>query len=896
VAFNGLARAEEIEMLSILMARLRALLRKSEMERELDEELRYHIEQQTEQNIRLGMDSEEARRAARKAFGGVEQAKERSRDARGLRWIEDLWQDLRYGGRMLAKKPGFTLIAVLALTLGIGANTAIFSVVNAILLRPLAFKDPDRLVTVSHSNKKLNMISEISAPSFLDYRDRGDVFESAAAAVSFGVSMNLTGKGEPEQLQARGVTASFFPTLGVAAALGRTFLPEEERRGRDNVVILSYGLWHRRFGAASNILGRTLTLNGNVSTVIGVMPENFRLYRDDELWYPLALTPEQTAPNQRRSEWLWMIARLKPGVSLDQAQAAMNAVAGQIIQETRMYLSDGGWGIKIKPLQHEFVEEIKPALLILLGAVGFVLLIACANVANLLLARAAARRKEVAIRTALGASRPRLIRQLLTESMLLALAGAGLGLLLAVWGVDLLIKLYENNIPRAQEVGVDTHVLIFTLGLSVLTGLFFGLAPALQASKMEPTQILKEGGRGSSGAERALFRNLLVISEIALALILCVGAGLLIKSFALMLDVNPGFRTQNLLTLQVTLPDNKYSEDQKSVFYLQALEKVKALPGVQAAGAVSDLPLSGSAWSGTFGIDGRSLAPGEQMPHADLRSVSHDYLQMMGIPLRTGRYFTYRDTPETLNVIIIDDTLARRYWPNEDPIGKRVAFNNDSDGRSVWREVVGVVGAIKHKALDADSRGTLYFLHSQLPWRSRMNLVARSASDPMSLVSAVRAAIQSVDKDQPIYRVKTMDEWVTESMAQKRFSMLLLGLFAMVALLLAAVGLYGVMSYAVTRRTHEIGVRMALGAQALDVLRLVVRQGMTLALIGAGAGLGGALALTRLLKTLLFGVSATDPLTFTAVPALLAGVALLACWIPARRATKVDPMIVLRSE
>ena len=883
-------------MPSKLRTRLRALLSKSEMERELDEELRYHIEQQTEQNIRLGMDPEEARYAASKAFGGVEQAKERSRDARGVRWIEDLWQDLRYGGRMLAKNPSFTLIAVLALTLGIGANTAIFSVVNAILLRPLAFKDPDQLVTVSHSNKKLNMISEISAPSFLDYRGRGDVFESAAAAVSFGVSMNLTGMGEPEQIQARGVTASFFPTLGVAAALGRTFLPEEDRRGHDNVVILSYGLWQRRFGAASNILGRTLTLNGNVSTVIGVMPENFRLYRDDELWYPLALTPEQMGPNQRRSEWLWMIARLKPGVSLDQAQAAMNAVAGQIIQKTRMYPSDGGWGIKIKPLQHEFVEEIKPALLILLGAVGFVLLIACANVANLLLARAAARRKEVAIRTALGASRPRLIRQLLTESMLLALAGGGLGLLLAVWGVELLIKLYENNIPRAQEVGADTHVLIFTLGLSVLTGLFFGLAPALQASKMELTQTLKEGGRGSSGAERARFRNLLVISEIALALILCVGAGLLIKSFALMLDVNPGFRTQNLLTLQVTLPDNKYSEDQKRVFYLQALEKVKALPGVQAAGAVSDLPLSGSAWSGTFGIDGRSLAPGEQMPHADLRSVSHDYLQMMGIPLRTGRYFTDHDTPETLNVIIIDDTLARRYWPNEDPIGKRVAFNNDSDGRSVWREIVGVVGAIKHKALDADSRGTLYFLHSQLPWRSRMNLVARSASDPMSLVSAVRKAIQSVDKDQPIYKVKTMDEWVTESMAQKRFSMLLLGLFAMVALLLAAVGLYGVMSYAVTRRTHEIGVRIALGAQALDVLRLVVRQGMTLALIGASAGLGGALALTRLLKTLLFGVSATDPLTFTAVPALLAGVALLACWIPARRATTVDPMITLRSE
>ena len=813
------------------------------------------------------------------------------------RWEDDMIQDLRFGFRMLLKNPGFTTIAILALTLGIGANTAIFSVVNAILLRPLPFKDPDRLVTVTHLYPKLNLIAPVSAPGFLNYRDRGNVLESAT--VSIEVSFNLTDHGEPERIQARRVTASFFPTLGVEAALGRVFLAEEDQPGKNRVVVLSHGLWQRRFGGAANILGQSLTLDGESYVVIGVAPENFLLFKGDELWAPLGLTPEQTAQNQTR-EYLVMIARLKPGVSFEQAQAAMNNVARQIIQETRLYSDDGSWGVGVKPLHKEFVDEIRPALLVLLGAVGFVLLIACANVANLLLARAAARRKEVAIRTALGANRWRLIRQLLTESVLLALVGGGLGLSLATWGVKLLVRLNENNIPRAQEIGVDTRVLAFALVISVLTGLLFGLAPALQSSKASLTETLKEGGRSSGGAERARFRGMLVVSEIALALILLIGAGLLVKSFTRLLDVNPGFRTQNLLTMQIALSRNKYRDNnQIGAFYLQALEKVKALPGVQAAATVSSLPLSGAISSGFFGIEGRSVPPGMQGPHTDFRGVSHEYLQMMGVPLRRGRYFTDHDAPGTLNVVIIDDTLARRYWPDEDPIGKRVSYNNDPNGQPVWREIVGVVGAIKHKGLDADYRGTLYSPQIQVGGGAIRNLVARAASDPMTLVSAVRAAIQSVDKDQPIYQVRTMDEWVAESVAQKRFSTLLLGLFAAVAMILAAVGLYGVMSYAVTQRTHEIGVRMALGARRRDVVKMVVRQGMLMALGGVAIGLGASFAMAKLISgfsNLLFGVKATDTTIFLVIPLLLIGVAFVACYLPARRATRVEPLIALRGE
>jgi len=802
--------------------------------------------------------------------------------------MQTLWQDLRYGARMLLRNPGFTLIAVLTLALGIGANSAVFSVVNSILLRPLPYRDSDRLVTIGHSYSKLNMIGPVSAPAFFDYRDQSAVFESAA--LFSGTNRNLTGQGEPERLSGQRVSASYFPTLGVQAILGRTFSPEEDQQGHHRVVALSYGLWQRRFGSDPAVLGRTLTLDGESYTVVGVMPAS--LYGETEIWVPVALTPEEAA--LRQWNHLSMVARLKPGVSLQQAQTAMNTLADRLRQQYPQIYSGGSWGIAVKSLFEESVGEIRRALLVLLVAVSFVLLIACANLTNLLLARSATRRKEVAIRAALGAGRLRLVRQLLTESLLLALLGGGFGLLLSLFGVDLLVALNHGNIPRWQEIGVDGRVLTFTLAVSLMTSALFGLAPALQSSKIELTAALKEGGRSSVSGFRSFgLRNLLVVSEVALALVLLVGAGLLLRSFARLLEVNLGFQPQNLLTMQVSLPTSKYgTPEQRRAFYEQALGQIRALPGVVSAGAVSNLPLSGAMTSSGFTIEGHQTMQRELYP-ADPRSASSEYLQTMSIPLLRGRYFTERDRAGAPEVVIIDEVLARRYFPNEDPLGKRLAVEGPG-----WREIVGIVGQIKYKGLDVDYQGQLYFPHAQDPWRGmyRMNLVVRTTAEPMSLVSAVRGAIQRVDKDQPVYRVMAMEQLVADSVAQRRFSMFLLGLFAALALLLAAVGLYGVLAYSVTERTHEIGVRMALGAQRRDVLKLVVGHGLMLALTGVAIGLVASFVLTRLMKNLLFGVRATDPLTFATIALLLTVVALVACYLPARRATKVDPLVALRCE
>ncbi|HEX8775812.1 MAG TPA: ABC transporter permease [Pyrinomonadaceae bacterium] len=891
-----------------ISGRLERLKLEPTREAEIVEELAQHLDDRYEELLSEGKSAEEALSATLRELSNVELlAEELARVERRpavetiilggkgrSHMLGDVGQDLRYGIRTMWKNPAFTVVAVVALALGIGANTAIFSVVNSILLRPLPFKDPERLVMVWHAYPKLDLMAPVSPPGFMDYRARTDVFENSAAAA--GGSANLTGEGEPERIQARAVTASFFPTYGVEAALGRTFVQEEDQPGHDHVVILSNGLWQRRFGADPAIIGKTITLDGEGYNVVGVMPASFKGFGQDDVWVPLGLTAEQLAPNRRGSEFLLMTARLKAGVSLEQAQAAMDNVAAQIQQNNpQSVANDGSWGVKVKSVYEEVVGDIRLALLVLLGAVGFVLLIACANVANLLLARASGRRREIAIRTALGAGRLRLVRQLLTESVLLSVLGGGLGLVLAVWGVDVLIKLNQNNIPRAQEVGIDGRVLAFTFGLSLLTGILFGLVPALQASKTELTDALKEGGRTSGGPIRGRFRNVLVVTEIALALVLLIGAGLMVKSFARLSHVNPGFDPQNLLTMQVALPSTKYREPrQRADFYQQALEKIKTLPGVRSVGAVSQLPLSGAVASGFFAIEGQQYQQGEQLPHTDMRASSSEYLQTMGIPLTRGRYFNERDTDSSPYVAIIDETLARRYWPNEDPIGKRISFNR-REGTQVWREIVGVVGAVKHKALDADYRGQLYFPHAQNPWNG-MYLVVRTMNEPASMAGMVRSAIQAVDKDQPVYRVMTMETMLNESVAQRRFSMLLLTLFAVVAVALAIVGLYGVMSYGVSQRTHEIGIRMALGAQARDVLKMVVGQGLLLALIGVGLGLVGALLLTRVMSSLLFGVSATDPFMFATIPLIMAAVALLACYIPARRATKVDPMIALRYE
>ncbi|HWO00191.1 MAG TPA: ABC transporter permease [Blastocatellia bacterium] len=813
--------------------------------------------------------------------------------------METLLQDLRYGVRMLIKQPGFSIVAVIALALGIGANTAIFSVVNAILLRPLNYKDSERLVQIYHNYPKLDLKASVSASGYSYYRDHCDSFEAVGAATGWPV--NLTDSGDPERLQGMTISHTFFSTLGVEAAQGRLFSAEEDQPGRNRVVVLSDALWKRRFAGDPNLIGNTIKLNGENYTVIGTLPRDFQFGRElgqvQDLYSPIAFTQQQLDPQRWRNEFLFVIARLKPGVTMERAQAEMDTVAANVRQQ---YFEGGdandptSWGLLLASLRENVVGEIRPALLVLLAAVAFVLLIACANVANLLLARAALRQKEIAIRTALGAGRWRVTRQLLTESVLLALVGGGVGLALAYWGMSALLSINQDKIPRSNEIGIDARVLVFTVGVSLLTGIIFGLFPALQASMSDLHSVLKEGGR--SGSARRSVRGLFVVAEVALALVLLVGAGLLLKSFQRLQEVDPGFRADHLLTMQLSLPATKYKEPQQvDAFFQQSLEKVKALPGVESAGVSTSVPMSGSGSSGSFSIEGRTPAPGEMSPWGNRWFAGASYFQTMNIPLVRGRYFDDRDVRDAPQVAIIDETMQRKFWPDEDAIGKRISFQRDPEGNPIWREVVGVVGHVKQRGLEGESPVQYYVPHRQLPTNG-LFLVVRTTGEPASVASAVRGAIQEVDRELPIFRVSTMERMVADSMAQRRFAMTLLGVFAIVALILASVGLYGVMSYSVTHRTNEIGIRMALGAQVTDVLAMVVGQGMKLSLAGVGIGLAGAFALTRVMRTLLFSVSATDPLTYVVVALLLAGVSLAACYVPARRATKVDPMEALRYE
>ncbi|MEK6303160.1 MAG: ABC transporter permease [Acidobacteriota bacterium] len=811
--------------------------------------------------------------------------------------METLLQDLRYGVRTLIKSPGFTAVAVLALALGIGANTAIFSVVDAVLLRPLPYKNPDQLVLIWHAYPKINLPqASICPPCYLEYRDLTSSFEQVATTTGWNV--NLTGAGEPERLQAARVSFNYFTTLGAEPIQGRTFLAEEDHPGSNRVVVLSHGLWVRRFGADPNIVGTTLALDGQSYTVIGIMPADFVVPPSVELWSPIAFTAEQLAADNHGNEYLTVIARMKPGITAGQSQAEMDTLAEQL--RTQFY--GPNWGISVVPVREQLVGDIRPALLILLGTVGCVLLIACANVANLLLARASSRAKEIAIRTALGAGRWRIVRQLLTESVFLAILGGALGLGFAYLGLRGIVLDVPQNISTFligwKMIGLNSQVLGFTLLVSVLTGVIFGLVPAFHSSRPDLNESLKEGGRaGSEGGRRNFVRSVLVVFEVALALVLLVGAGLLIRSFSRLQEVNPGFNPRNVLSMQLTLPRSKYAENnQMSAFYEQALERIKALPGIQSAAFGTNLPMSGNNSSSSFSVEGLQVAPDESSPHGDPHMVSSDYFKTMEIPLLSGRYFSNADSRDSLPVAIVDETLANRYWPDQNPIGKRIAAFFDSKGEQLnWRTVVGVVKNVKRYGLDGKIKEQFYFPQSQAPQRN-MYLLARSTGEPSSLVGSIRDAIHEVDKDQPIFRVMTMEQVVSNSVAQKRFSMVLLLIFAGVALLLAAVGIYGVMSYSVTQRTHELGIRMALGAQSGDVLKMVVRQGMTITLIGVAIGLGGAFLATKVMATLLFGVGTHDPITFVAIPVLLAGVALVACFIPALRATRVDPMIALRYE
>ncbi len=805
--------------------------------------------------------------------------------------MNTLWQDLRYGVRMLLKNPGFTAVVVLALAIGIGANTAIFSVVNAILLWPLPYKNFDRISMIWMDNPKLGVKEDWhSYPNYLDYKEQNQVFEDMAAFNNR--SFNLTGTGEPVRALGLWSTASLFTVLGIQPALGQVFTDENEEPGKDLVVVLSDGLWKRRFGSDAGIIGQSISMNGVSRIVLGVMPPGFNFpEKTTEFWIPIPITPQR---KQARTLISYKaVGRLKPGVTLAQAQADMSVIAKRT--DDQYFQSD--YGINLVLLHDQETHKVRSALLVLLGAVGFVLLIACANVANLLLARAAIREKEVAIRLALGARRWRIVRQLLTESALLGLVGGAVGLLVAKWGLAALLALAPADIPRLDQAIIDVRVLLFTLAVSLVTGLVFGVVPAFQASKPDMNDALKEGGRGSTGGGAGIrVRNLLVVSEIALSLVLLVGAGLLIRSFIRLQQFELGFNPRNLITMRVQLPGSKYREaPQISVFYKQLLERIQSVPGVISAGAISDIFLTDTPNSDSFTIEGRPIQTGVESIEVPFDAVSPSYFRVMGIPLLRGREFDDHDVAGAPDVAIINNTFVERFFPGEDPIGKRYVYGTPGPENNKWITIVGIVGDMRRTGFDRAVRPETFRPESQYA-DSRLTIVARTSGNPATFAGALRDEVWAIDRDQPVYDMKTMDQTLSEMLSQRRFNMLLLGIFASVALLLAALGIYGVMSYSVTQRTHEIGIRMAMGAQTRDVLNMVVKHSLMLALAGIGVGLIASLVLTRLMSTLLYGVSATDPLTFIAIPLVLAGVALGACLVPARRATKVDPMIALRYE
>lgn len=799
--------------------------------------------------------------------------------------MRNILQDMRYGIRLLLKNRGFTFVAVLTLCLGIGANTAIFSVVNAVLLRPLPFAEPERLTLVW--NKGVEAAggdrTPLAVADLLDWRSQNHAFDSVDAFQN--AFYNYTDTEPPERIMGAAVTANFFTTLGSEAQLGRTFAPDEERAGAARVVVISHSFWRRHFNADPEVIGRAITLSGTSFTIVGVMPEGFDFPRRTvELWTALQL---QT-PTRRGPYFLNGVARLKPGLTPDAARADAASISSTFSGEKLDF--------NVLPINEFITGDVRPALIVLLVAVTIVLLIASANVANLLLVRAAGREKEISIRSALGANRGRIIRQLLTESLLLAVVGGLSGVLLAMWGIELLVKLAPENLPRIDHIKIDVAVLGWTALVSVVTGVVFGLVPAVQSSRLNLSESLKEGGRSSTeSAGRRRWRDLLVISELALALTLLVGAGLLIKSFWRLQQVDPGINPQQVLTMEIALRGAKYPEPANVIsFYGQLVERVEALPGVRAVAVSNSLPPDQLAFSSDFAIEGRPVGPDEGAMVADFPIVSKDYFQTLGLPLRRGRYLSETDSRDAPRVLLINEAMQRRYFAGEDPIGKRL--NLGSQREPSWAEIVGVVGDAKYRGLESETQPAIYQSSLQNPSWAMFLIVKTEVSDPLSLASAVRNEVTALDRELPVRQVSTMEQRISAALIQPRFRTTLITIFALLALVLSSVGIYGVISYSVTQRTHEIGIRMALGAKASDVLKLLLKQAVLLTATGVGAGLVAALALTRLMESLLFGVTATDPVTFIMIALTLTIVALAACYIPARRATKVDPMIALRYE
>jgi putative ABC transport system permease protein len=807
--------------------------------------------------------------------------------------LEELWRDMQYGARTLLKSPGFTAVAVLTLGLGIGANTAIFSVIDAVLLRPLPYPDAGRLVFLTEWSEQVPTMS-FSVANFKDVRDQNTVFESVFA--HNGANFILTGEGgEAERVAGRQASSGLFATLGKTPILGRPFTAEEDKPGAEKVVLLGEGFWERRFGRDPGVLGRSLSLSGEAFTVIGVLPGTLHgNLKTADVFTPLLRLEDRIGGEDRRGNHpgIYVIGRMKPGITEERARNEVVALAKRLAEEHPN--SNARQSMTLESLQRSYVGDLRPALLLLLGAVAFVLLIACANVANLLLARAAQREREIAVRMALGAARKRVLRQLLTESVLLSLAGALLGLLLAYGGVRALVASLPANVPRADEIGMDARVLVFTILLAVLTGIAFGLAPAWKVTGLHVQDPLREGGRGAVGSGHRRTRQVLVVAEISLALVLLVGAGLMLRSFFRVLEADPGFRMEGVLTANLPLSPARFGEHpQRAAVAERIVERLRAIPGAEAAAVT--LPLLGG-WQSSFMVEGRPEPPPGQRPSADITRVAGDYFRAMGMRVLQGRTFDERDRDEAPLVCMVDETFVKAHWPSESPLGKRVTFNSSRDPELKWMEVVGVVAHVKNYGVDEDSRVEIYLPYLQASAGAGVTAILRTAGDPGSLTTALRQAIRELDPEIPVYQARPLPEIAADRNAPRRLAAFLIAVFAAIALVLAAVGIYGVMSYAVAQRTQEIGLRMALGARREDILGMVLRSGTIMAVCGVGIGLVSALVLARLITSLLFQTSATDPPTFSVVPMLLVAVALLACYIPARRATKVDPLVALRYE